>query len=83
MHDSEDERAGRRFGLGQILLGILGLLLLLPGACGVFVIALIVNDPNDPFVEIGVAFSVLGLLVGALGVWLLRRVIRNARSGRS
>lgn len=77
-----EPRGGPR-RLGLALLGILGAFLLLPGLCGaVFTVAALAN-PKDPYMGAVYVISIPSLLVGVLGFWLLRRVIRKARSGES
>lgn len=74
----EPQGRPRRFGLA--LLGILGAFLLLPGACGVVFTVVTLANPSDPYMGAFLIFSLPSILLGVLGVWLLRRVVRKARN---
>ena len=57
---------------------VAGLILLLPGLCAVFFGANEFTSPgSEPVVTL---FVIIGLALGALGVWLIWRAVRGSRS---
>lgn len=80
--DSGDggEPRGNTRRVGLALLGLLGVLLLLPGACGVVFSAMALATPNDPYMGAVLVISLPSILVGVLGIWVLRVVRRKARN---
>lgn len=63
-----------------VVLGVIGALLLLPGACGVVFTAMALATPNDPYVMAVYIISIPSVIVGLSGVWLLRWAIRKYRA---
>ncbi|MFZ2100887.1 MAG: hypothetical protein WAU86_10020 [Oricola sp.] len=62
--------------LGKILLGLIGVVLLLPGACGAFfIIATLIGQGDSGFMIIAVP----SFLLGVLGFWILRRIYLQSK----
>jgi hypothetical protein len=84
MASNESDNSGEGGKKGSrtrvVVLGVIGALLLLPGACGVIFTAFALTTPNDPYVGAVYMFSIPGIVAGVLGVWLLRWAIRTYRA---
>ncbi|MCB0486408.1 MAG: hypothetical protein KDC47_09450 [Flavobacteriaceae bacterium] len=76
--DGGEPRGGSR-RVGLALLALLGIALLLPGACGILFTVAALWDWNDPYMGAFLVISLPSVLVGAVGVWLLVVVRRKAR----
>jgi len=66
----------RAMTVGQIVLLVVGILLLLPGACSLFfMISLIAEKPSspfsDPYVEIFYGFWFVSFIISAIGIALI------------
>lgn len=74
--------AARGPRIWAVILAVLGGLMLLPGACGVFFAAVMLSDIDDPFNDVAVWFSVPGMIIGLVGLFLLRWAMRRYRALR-
>jgi uncharacterized BrkB/YihY/UPF0761 family membrane protein len=79
------EPSRRDMTVGQIVLLIVGIILLLPGACSLFfMISLIAEKPSnpfsDPYVEIFYGLWIVSFIVSAIGVALIYAARKKART---
>jgi hypothetical protein len=75
----------RAMTVGQIVLLIVGIILLLPGACSLFffVALLLENKPNtfsDPYVEVFYGFWVVSFIISAGGIALIWAARKKSRA---
>lgn len=71
--------------LGQLVMLIIGIVLLFPGACSLFfIVAMVVEKPSspfsDPYVEIFYGFWIVSFTISAVGIafiWAVRKMRRN------
>ncbi len=71
--------------VGQIILLIVGIVLLFPGACSLFfIVALISEKPSnpfsDPYVEVFYGFWVVSFVISAVGIALIWAAREKART---
>ena len=65
----------------RVLGFILGVALLAPGLCGAIAVpdalSMLGRSQNNGFVELELTLGGIGLLLGAIGVWLIYTLIRR------
>ena len=75
-----DTTGGQDSRRWTVALGVLGVLLLLPGVCGVAFTGMALTMPDDPYVGAVYMVSIPSIAIGALGGWLLWWAVRKYRA---
>lgn len=71
----------RRYSAGQIALIVIGIILLLPGACAVFFLIGMANEIrlSDPITQMVLVLWAFCFAVSAIGIWLIVVARKRAR----